>query len=103
MGQSNTPTERPQEGQAQVSREEEGSINKKRQELSDQLRQISQKIDKEIIELRKQNNMGATLTDSVRKRDSFGPAASTQLHNPATNRNKTQEAPLNPQSSNNSR
>ena len=33
----------------QVSKEEEGTINKKRQWLSDQLRQISQKIDKEII------------------------------------------------------
>lgn len=61
------------------SKEEEGSINKKRQELSDQLRQISQKIDKEIIELRKQNNIGNNLTDSVRKREreSFGPNTTT--------------------------
>jgi hypothetical protein len=86
VGQTVALADKSQEGQSQ---QEEGSINKKRQELSDQLRQISQKIDKEIIELRKQNNMGATLTDSVRKRDSFGPTASIQL-NPPTIRNKTQ-------------
>ena len=36
--------------------QEEVAVNKKRQELSDQLKQISVKIDKEILELRKQNN-----------------------------------------------
>jgi len=37
---------------------EEETVNKKRQDLSDQLKQISIKIDKEIGELRKQNNTG---------------------------------------------
>lgn len=52
--------------------------------------------------------MGATLTDSVRKRDSFGPNtthlnASTQLNATTGHRPKTQEAVLNPSSANNSR
>lgn len=56
--------------------QDESNINKKRQELSDQLKQISIKIDKEIHDLRKQNNTTGgvtTPTTSVsKKRDSIG-------------------------------
>ena len=38
-----------------MSESDNGGINSKKKDLSDQLRQISQKIDKEIVELRKQN------------------------------------------------
>jgi hypothetical protein len=57
---------------------DETNINKKRQELSDQLKQISIKIDKEIHDLRKQNNTAATVTTPTtsvsKKRDSIGPS-----------------------------
>lgn len=49
----------------------EDGINKKRQELSDQLKQISFKIDQEINELRKQNNIaggGSTNSSLAKKR-----------------------------------
>lgn len=45
------------------------TTNKKKQDLSDQLRQISQKIDKEIIELRKQNNEAKAVQAPKTKRD----------------------------------
>ena len=45
--------------------------NKRREELSDQLKQISLKIDKEITELRKHNNVGSSIM-SDKRRESFG-------------------------------
>ena len=45
--------------------------NKRREELSDQLKQISLKIDKEILELRKHNNMTSSMM-SDKRRESFG-------------------------------
>ena len=53
---------------------QDSNVNKKRQELSDQLKQISLKIDKEIYELKKQNNPG-TPTSSTSKnkaKETFG-------------------------------
>lgn len=41
--------------------------NKKRQELSEQLKQISVKIDKEIVELKKQNETMKTDSDVNKK------------------------------------
>ena len=43
----------------QSSQKGEEGLNKKRQELSEQLKQISFKIDQEISELRKQNHVSA--------------------------------------------
>ena len=59
----------------QLQSEEEVAVNKKRQELSDQLKQISVKIDKEILELRKQNNgpggsMNTSMTMNSKRDDS---------------------------------
>ncbi len=70
--------------------QEDSNINKKRQELSDQLKQISIKIDKEIHDLRKQNNnTSATVTTPTtsvsKKRDSIGPSFTS------SSRPKTQE------------
>lgn len=68
-------------------RDDDPNVNKKRQELSDQLKQISLKIDKEIYELRKQNNIGVSITPSSaakKSRDSMGPAVQ-----PSNNRLKT--------------
>lgn len=74
------------------SHQDESNINKKRQELSDQLKQISIKIDKEIHDLRKQNNNTGgvtTPTTSVsKKRDSIGPTFTS------SSRPKTQENSL---------
>lgn len=66
---------------------EEG-LNKKRQELSDQLKQISSKIDQEISELRKQNNAasGSNSSSLAKKRESSGGYPSSAL----TSRAKTQ-------------
>ena len=71
--------------------------NKRREELSDQLKQISLKIDKEILELRKHNNMTSSMM-SEKRRESFGsnltgkfkiPEQSTEpsSSNPSTNTN----------------
>jgi 5'-AMP-activated protein kinase catalytic alpha subunit len=56
--------------------QDESNINKKRQELSEQLKQISIKIDKEIHDLRKQNNAASNTPNSsvAKKRDSIGPS-----------------------------
>ena len=69
--------------------QDESNINKKRQELSEQLKQISIKIDKEIYDLRKQNNTSSnnTPTSSIaKKRDSVGTSFAS------SSRPKTQEA-----------
>ena len=52
------------ESGSQTLRGEEFTSNKKRQELSDQLKQISIKIDQEIMELRKQNTPGNQVSTS---------------------------------------
>ena len=58
-------------------------LNKKRQQLSDQLKQISVKIDQEIHELRKQSIPGNASTNSSlsKRRQSFGgpPALSSRI------------------------
>ena len=60
------------------SSRKEDPANKKRQELSDQLRQISIKIDQEIHELRKQNTNArnnSTSSSVAKKRESLAPSS----------------------------
>lgn len=77
-------------------KEDDGNLNKKRQELSDQLKQISIKIDQEILELRKQNNNLATnsvvSTSTNKKRESLGPTIQSIQVSSTTNRTKTQDS-----------
>jgi hypothetical protein len=78
---------------------EEFTSNKKRQELSDQLKQISIKIDQEIMELRKQNTGGNQVStpnqmtgsyNSNNSRESFSGGYQTTYVSPATNRKKSE-------------
>jgi hypothetical protein len=80
-------------------RGEEFTSNKKRQELSDQLKQISIKIDQEIMELRKQNTPGNQvstpnqMTGSYNlnnSRESFTGVHQTSYVSPATTRKKSE-------------
>ena len=59
--------------------------NKRREELSDQLKQISIKIDKESMELRKHNNVNSAISTDKR-RDSY----SSGIHT-ATGKAKAEE------------
>jgi len=75
-----------------ISKNEDFNANKKRQELSDQLKQISIKIDKEIHDLRKQNPSNASGTYSAsnsisKTRESI---AITNSYVPISNRSKNQ-------------
>lgn len=76
-------------------------MNKKRQELSDQLKQISIKIDKEIHDLRKQNpNNGSgtySASNSISKTRESIPATNSYV--PITNRPKNQEGSVTSKSS----
>lgn len=53
------------ESARETLKSEEFTSNKKRQELSDQLKQISLKIDQEIMELKKQNTNNASSSHHV--------------------------------------
>lgn len=88
-------------------RAEEFTSNKKRQELSDQLKQISIKIDQEIMELRKQNNPNQVptpnqMTESYnlnQSRESFTSGHQPSYVSPATTRKKSEGSQFGPSSS----
>ena len=76
-------------------------MNKKRQELSEQLRQISFKIDQEISELRKQNpvssnnNNNSASSSLAKKREPVGTTANYEgISSSSGTRTKTQESSM---------
>jgi hypothetical protein len=66
---------------SESSKDEASLKNKRREELSDQLKQISLKIDKEILELRKHNNMTSSMM-SEKRRESIGSGVASKFKVP---------------------